>query len=55
MQVKVNETIINNLLIFLNRTNIKGAEVPAFVEIINAINTAKIEEASKKVKQDDTI
>lgn len=38
----MNEKTCDNLLVFLNRTDLKGAEVPAFVEIINAINTAKL-------------
>ena len=37
----MNEKMVDNLLIFLNRADLKGAEVPAFAEIINAINTAK--------------
>ena len=42
MKIEMNEKTCDNLLVFLNRTDLKGAEVPAFVEIINAINTAKL-------------
>lgn len=34
--------MINNTLVFLNRTDLKGAETLAFMEIVNALNNAKI-------------
>lgn len=39
---------LKNLLAFLNRVQLQGAEVPAFVDLINALNTeAKIVEKKK--------
>ena len=34
--------MINNNLVFLNRTDLKGAETIALMEIVNALNVAKI-------------
>ena len=34
--------MINNNLVFLNRTDLKGAEILALIEIVNALNAAKI-------------
>ena len=34
--------MINNNLVFLNRTELKGAETIALMEIVNALNVAKI-------------
>ena len=33
-----------NLLIFLNRVQLSGAEVPAFVEIMQEINSSSIQQ-----------
>lgn len=45
MKVEMNERMILNLRVFLDRTDLKGGDVPAFVEIQNAINMAKIEDS----------
>ena len=34
--------MINNNLVFLNRTDLKGAETISLMEIVNALNVAKI-------------
>ena len=36
--IEINEGELNNLKIFLSRVDLKGNEVPAFVEIMNALN-----------------
>ena len=39
--IELTEGQLNNLLIFLQTVSLKGNEVPAFVEIVNAIQKAK--------------
>lgn len=39
--IELSDEQLNNLSVFLQRTELKGKEVPAFVEIVNAINAAK--------------
>jgi len=41
MQIELTKSQLENLKIFLSRTDLKGAEVSAFVEIINIINQVK--------------
>ena len=41
MIIKMSVQEINNLCTFLNRVDLKGAEVPAFVAIMNAISSAE--------------
>lgn len=43
---------INNLKVFLERVDLKGNEVPAYVDIINSINQAELE-AQKSKKEDE--
>lgn len=38
LTIALTEQQRNNLLVFLNRVDIKGAEVPAFTEIMLAIH-----------------
>ena len=38
MKYELNEQVINNLKAFLNRVDLKGSEVPAYISIMNAIN-----------------
>ncbi len=38
MQITLNEQQMNNLQAFLNRVDLKGSEVAAFVEIMQLIN-----------------
>lgn len=42
INVPMTMDMINNNLVFLNRTDLKGAETLAFMEIVNTFNTAKI-------------
>jgi len=39
MKIEFTEEQIKNLQVFLNRVDLKGAEVPAFVDIINLLIT----------------
>lgn len=41
---------IKILMVFLNRVQLNGQEVPAFLEIINAINKPVVEEKEKDKK-----
>ena len=43
MKYEISEQAKNNLLVFLQRTDLKGNEVPAYVEIINILNNPIIE------------
>lgn len=43
MKYEISEQVKNNLLVFLQRTDLKGNEVPAYVEIINILNNPIIE------------
>lgn len=38
INLEFNEQQVENLKVFLSRTDVKGLEVPAFVEIMNALN-----------------
>ena len=42
INVPMTKDMINNNLVFLNRTDLKGAETIALMEIVNALNVAKI-------------
>lgn len=42
------EQQVSNLRIFLGRTDIKGSEVPAYVEIVNALVNPIQEELKEK-------
>ena len=42
VNVPMTNEMIDNTLIFLNRTDLKGAEILALIEIVNALNAAKI-------------
>ena len=46
MKIEMNERMIANLRVFLDRADLKGGDVPAFVEIQNAINMARVEEST---------
>lgn len=37
MKFELSEQVINNLKAFLNRVDLKGSEVGAFCEIVNAL------------------
>jgi hypothetical protein len=39
--VVLSEEGLKNLSVMLNRVDLKGAEVPAYVGIVNALNAAK--------------
>ncbi len=44
MIIKMTDEQRKNLMVFLNRAELKGSEVGAFVELANAINRAQPEE-----------
>lgn len=44
--VTVNETQLRDVKIFLERCDLKGAEVPKFIALAQAIGQAKIAEAT---------
>lgn len=44
MKVKLSREQIKNLIVFLSRTDLKGSEVEAFVQIINQLNQAEQDE-----------
>ena len=44
---------INNCLAFLNRADIKGGEVPAFVEVVNALHALAAPKADGLVIEPD--
>ena len=39
MKYELNEQVLNNLKTFLNRVDLKGGEVGAFCEVINALSS----------------
>ena len=41
--IKLTDEELNNLKVFLGRCDLKGNEVPAFIEILNRINNAEVE------------
>lgn len=48
MKIKLTEQQLNNLCIFLERVELKGNEVPAYVEIRNALSNPIIEEETEE-------
>lgn len=38
MKYELSENVLHNLEIFLKRVELKGEEVPAYVDVINALN-----------------
>lgn len=50
MILKLTEVQLNNLMLFLERVDLKGNEVPAYVDIVNIINNASPEEKDKESK-----
>lgn len=52
IKVEFTKEQLNNLLIFLNRVNLQGAEVGAFVEIMQVFgNPIEYEDSNKHIKQ----
>jgi len=39
MKYEISDQVKNNLLAFLNRVDLKGSEVPYYIEIINALQS----------------
>jgi len=37
MKYELSEQVLNNLIAFLQRTDLKGSEVPAYISILNAL------------------
>jgi len=52
MKYELSDQVKNNLLIFLQRIDLKGSEVGAYIEIINCLNVQLIEEI-KELKIND--
>ena len=42
VKIEISEEQRRNLLGFLNRVDLKGAEVPAYVDLINTINKEQV-------------
>lgn len=40
--IKVTDEELNNLKVFLGRCDLKGQEVPAFVDVVERINLAEV-------------
>jgi hypothetical protein len=40
--IKVTDEELNNLKVFLGRCDLKGQEVPAFVDVVERINSAEV-------------
>lgn len=40
LRIEMSETDVKNLMSFLNRVDLRGKEVPAFLEIHRAVNKA---------------
>ena len=51
--IKVSDADFNNLVQFLNRVDLKGAEVPAFNAIARALQQATAEKAGDVVSSKD--
>lgn len=47
MKIELTKEQINNLKVFLARVDLKGAEVPAFLEIMQAIEKGVIDDDGK--------
>jgi len=50
-----NQETIKNALLFLQKTDLKGVEVPAFVEVINYLNSLLTANTEIKDKKNDII
>ena len=50
--VELSDTELKNLKVFLNRTQIAGEEVPAFVAIAGALNRAVLIQPPKEEKEE---
>jgi|TARA_Y100000310_G_scaffold279075_2_gene297997 hypothetical protein len=48
MNYELNEKQLNNLFTFLSRVDLKGSEVTAFNELLEAFNTNKDSEKKEK-------
>ncbi len=48
--IKINEVQAKNILTFLERAQLSGKEVPAFVDIINVLN----DQLNNSIEQEDT-
>jgi len=48
MKYELSEQVVNNLIAFLNRTDLKGSEVGAFLDIINALKMPIVENVEDK-------
>lgn len=47
MKYELSEEQVKNIFIFLNRTDLKGAEATALLSIIQALSTPIVEEKKK--------
>ena len=50
MQINLTIEQRKNLIVFLNRVQMSGAEVPAYLEIVNALNEPFKKEKIKETK-----
>jgi len=49
--IELNDEQMKNLMVFLNRTQLAGTEVPAYLEIVKAINEQDEKVEDKKPKE----
>jgi hypothetical protein len=57
MKIEFTKDQLKDLAIFLQRTNLTGMEVPAFLTLVNIINNAQLadEKVSDKVKENKKV
>lgn len=51
MKYEIPDSVINNLKVFLNRVNLNGNEVPAFIEIISALDNPISEDDKNDIQK----
>jgi hypothetical protein len=51
MKIELTEEQMKNLAVFLQRVQLTGGEVPAYVEIVQAINKPVLEDSNVKEKK----
>ena len=47
----MNKKVLNNILVFLSRTQLQGSEMNEFNEVIEAINAELAKQQDKKIKK----
>jgi len=55
MKYEISDQIKNNLLAFLNRVDLKGSEVPYFIEILNVFANTNVNNAIQQELESNSI